>query len=105
LTMRFRHALGEVVREQRLAKSLTLRGVSTKGFVSIGHLSDIERGVKEASSDTIEAIANGLGIESYWLIIEAGYRMTGEAPFIPDTPEGLFIRNSRWVEQYSDLVI
>jgi transcriptional regulator with XRE-family HTH domain len=105
LTLKFRHAFGEAVREQRLAKRLTLRDVSAKGLVSIGHLSDIERGVKQASSYTIECIANGLAIESYTLIIEAGYRMTAEATYVPDTPESLFIRNPRWVEQYSDLVI
>jgi transcriptional regulator with XRE-family HTH domain len=84
--MNFRHALGEVIREQRLAKGLTLRTVSANGYVSLGHLSDVERGQKEASSDCVEAIANGLGVNAYDLIIEAGYRMAG----VPDTPESLF---------------
>lgn len=84
--MKFRHALGEVIREQRLAKGLSLRAVSSNGFVSLGHLSEVERGENEASSDCLEAIANGLGVNTYDLIIEAGYRMAG----IPDTPESLF---------------
>lgn len=86
--MNFRQALGEVIREQRLAKELTLRQVSSNGYVSLGHLSDIERGTKEASSDIMDSIANGLGVELYELIIKAGYRM-GDLE-VPDTPEDLF---------------
>lgn len=86
--MNFRQALGEVIREQRLAKEMTLRQVSSNGYVSLGHLSDIERGTKEASSDIMDSIANGLGVELYELIIKAGYRM-GDLE-IPDTPEDLF---------------
>lgn len=86
--MNFRQAIGEVIREQRLAKDLTLRDVSRNGFVSIGHLSDVERGCKEPSSDCLDAIANGLGINTYDLIIEAGYRMSEWQ--VPDTPEDLF---------------
>lgn len=86
--MIFRQALGEVIREQRLALGLTMREVSSNGYVSLGHLSDVERGVKEPSSDIIDSIANGLGIETYELIIKAGYRM-GNLD-VPDTPESLF---------------
>lgn len=86
--MNFRQAIGEVIRDQRLAKELTLRDVSRNGFVSIGHLSDVERGYKEASSDCLDAIANGLGVNTYDLIIEAGYRMSEWQ--VPDTPEDLF---------------
>ncbi len=86
--MKFRQALGEVIREQRLAKEMTLRDVSRNGYVSLGHLSDVERGAKEASSDLIGSIANGLGVETYELIIKAGYRMADLD--VPDTPESLF---------------
>ena len=86
--MNFRQALGEVIREQRLAKELTLRTVSSNGYVSLGHLSEVERGENEVSSDCLEAIANGLGVNSYELIIKAGYRMADAE--VPDTPETLF---------------
>ena len=102
--MEFSRALGEVVREQRLAKNLTLRAVCDKGFVSSGHLSDIENGRKECSSVVISNIANGLGVETYDLIIEAGYRMAGDRlAIVPDTPESLFVRNLEWQSQYADL--
>jgi transcriptional regulator with XRE-family HTH domain len=101
--MEFSKALGEVIREQRLAKNLTLREVSANGFVSMGHLSDVENGRKECSSVVIGNIANGLGVESHNLIIEAGFRMAEKGLAIPDTPESLFVRDSKWATQYADL--
>ena len=101
--MRFREALGEVVREQRLANGLQLRDVSEKGHLSYSFLSEVERGLKECSSDYLNAIANGLGVNTYDLIIEAGYRMAEESVKVPDTPEFLFERNSLWQTQYADL--
>lgn len=101
--MNFRQAFGEVVRAQRLAKNLTLRQVSRNGFVSMGHLSDVENGRKEGSSAFIDGVAKGLGVNAYDLIIEAGFRMAEKGIEIPDTPESLFVRDSRWANQYADL--
>lgn len=86
--MNFRQALGEVVREQRLAQGRSMRSITDEGFIAIGYLSEVERGHKDPSSQVIEAIANGLGVEAYELIIKAGYRMADLE--IPDTPESLF---------------
>lgn len=82
----FRQALGEVIREQRLAQGRSLRSITDEGFIALGYLSEVERGHKDASSEVVEAIANGLGVNAYELIIEAGYRMAQ----VPDTPESLF---------------
>jgi transcriptional regulator with XRE-family HTH domain len=102
--MKFREALGEVVREQRHANGLQLRDVSDKGHLSYSFLSEVERGLKECSSDYLTAIAKGLGVETYDLIIEAGYRMASDGrELIPDTPESLFIRTPEWQAQYADL--
>lgn len=103
--MKFYEALGEVIREQRLAKGLSLRAVSQVGFVSMGHLSDVENGRKEGSSNFINGVANGLGIEPSELIIQAGFKMSQVQ--IPDSPEDLFprpIRDDKWIRQYADLV-
>jgi len=99
--MKFSEALGEVVRERRRALGLTLRDVSSTGYVSMGHLSDVENGRKEGSSSFINGVANGLGIEASELIIQAGFRMAGLE--VPDTPESLFERGSVWANQYADL--
>lgn len=97
----FQTAFGEVVRERRLANKQTLRTLSANGHLALGYLSEVERGQKCASSDIIEAIANGLGVESCELIIEAGLRMAE----VPDSPESLFpdVRNLEWQKQYADL--
>ena len=86
--MKFRQALGEVIRAERLANGLTLRDVSRRGFVSLGHLSEVERGENDPSSECLDGIANGLGVKVSSLIVKAGDLMTEWE--IPDTPESLF---------------
>lgn len=73
--MKFYESLGEVIREERIRRGYSLRQISQRGYVSMGHLSDVENGRKEGSSAFIEAVAGALGIPTYELIIEAGYRM------------------------------
>lgn len=73
--MTYRHALGTVIHETRLEKSLTLRQVSSKGLISIGYLSEVERGQKEPSSELLLCIAYGLGVHVHEIIIMAGYRL------------------------------
>jgi transcriptional regulator with XRE-family HTH domain len=104
LRLKFRQAFGEVVRDERLAQSLTQREVGERGHLSYSFLSEVERGLKDCASDYIEAIAKGLGVNAYDLVIEAGYRMTDGAVYVPNTVESLFSRNSKWQGQYSDLV-
>lgn len=101
--MKFSKALGEAIRDQRRAKGLSLRQVSQRGVISMGHLSDVENGRKEGSSVFIECVAKGLSVEAYDLIIEAGYRMAGSTIQVPDTPEKLFVRDDSWQNQYADL--
>jgi transcriptional regulator with XRE-family HTH domain len=101
--MNFRSVFGEVVREQRQAQDLQLRDLAEKSFLSYSYLSELERGLKECSSSTMECIANGLGVKLYDLIIETGYRLAGNDIVVPDTPETLFVRDSKWYDQYADL--
>lgn len=85
--MRYRVALGEVIREERLAQERTQRHLSMGGIISIGFLSEVERGQKEISSELLEGVACGLGVKSYELVIRAGLKMAGQE--IPDTPAEL----------------
>ncbi len=48
--MRFRHALGEALRETRHEQKHNLRDVAQRGCIALGYLSEIERGHKEVSS-------------------------------------------------------
>jgi transcriptional regulator with XRE-family HTH domain len=57
-----RKVIGDVLRARRLAQHRTLREVSTAANVSLGYLSEIERGHKEASSELLGAICEALGV-------------------------------------------
>jgi transcriptional regulator with XRE-family HTH domain len=53
--------IGDALRARRQAQHRTLREVSTAANVSLGYLSEIERGQKEASSELLAAICDALG--------------------------------------------
>jgi transcriptional regulator with XRE-family HTH domain len=55
-----RRVLGETLRGQRLRQQRTLREVSGAARVSLGYLSEVERGQKEASSELLSAICDAL---------------------------------------------
>jgi transcriptional regulator with XRE-family HTH domain len=79
----FKHSLGEVIKDFRVERCLTQRQLAAKAFISHNYLSEIERGVKELSSEILENLAAGMEVPSYDLIIEAGYRMAEVK--VPDT--------------------
>ena len=56
-----RQLLGDVLRRLRLRQGRTLREVSASARVSLGYLSEVERGQKEASSELLAAICGALG--------------------------------------------
>ena len=57
-----RHLLGDVLRRLRVRQGRTLREVSGVARVSLGYLSEVERGQKEASSELLAAICTALGV-------------------------------------------
>jgi len=56
-----RRVIGDALRSRRQGQHRTLREVSTAANVSLGYLSEIERGQKEASSELLAAICEALG--------------------------------------------
>jgi transcriptional regulator with XRE-family HTH domain len=58
----FRRLLGEVLRAQRMRQGRTLREVSAEARVSLGYVSEIERGQKEASSELLASICSALDV-------------------------------------------
>lgn len=57
-----RHLIGEVLRTQRVARGLTLRDVSARAQVSLGYISEVERGQKEPSSELLAALCGALEV-------------------------------------------
>lgn len=92
-----RHEIGDVMRDYRTKRGLTLRDMSERSNVALGYLSELERGQKEASSEVLASIAQGLNIPLSELLHEVADRLslfeefTYEAP-VPDTiPEDFFV--------------
>lgn len=93
-----RNELGDVLRDARLAQSKTLRDVSSVARVSLGYLSEVERGQKEASSELLTSICEALDVPMSVVLHEVSDRfalaeaafITDVVPAIPDTvPEWL----------------
>jgi transcriptional regulator with XRE-family HTH domain len=63
MALLLREALGESLRRARVSQSRTLREVSSVARVSLGYLSEVERGRKEASSELLASICDALEVE------------------------------------------
>jgi len=59
--------LGKGIRFYRQQRQLSQAALAEKANISITFLSNIERGIKFPTSDTLSALANGLGVEVYEL--------------------------------------
>lgn len=57
-----RKLLGEVLRDIRLEQGLTLREISEKSAISLGYISEIERGKKEVSSEVMFSLCKALDV-------------------------------------------
>jgi transcriptional regulator with XRE-family HTH domain len=66
-----RRVIGDALRARRQGQHRTLREVSTAANVSLGYLSEIERGQKEASSELLAAICHALGAQLSELLRDA----------------------------------
>lgn len=64
-----RRELGDVLREQRQVQGRTLRDVSASAKVSLGYLSEIERGEKEASSELLSSVCAALGLQQSEMLL------------------------------------
>ncbi len=62
MTVLLREAVGERLRRARTDQSRTLREVSRAARVSLGYLSEVERGRKEASSELLASICGALDL-------------------------------------------
>ena len=62
MTVLLREAIGDRLRHTRTTQHRTLREVSRSARVSLGYLSEVERGRKEASSELLAAICEALDL-------------------------------------------
>jgi transcriptional regulator with XRE-family HTH domain len=72
MTTLLREVIGDVLRRARVEQGRTLREVSDSARVSLGYLSEVERGRKEASSELLSAICGALDVPMSRVLSEAG---------------------------------
>jgi len=75
MTALVREVIGDVLRQARMEQRRTLREVSDAARVSLGYLSEVERGRKEASSELLSAICGALEVPLSRVLTDAGETM------------------------------
>ena len=75
----WREAVGGVLREERHQQQRTLADVAERAGVSTQHLSEVERGRKEASSEVLEAVSGSLGLRLVDLTRRVTRRLDGRS--------------------------
>ncbi|MGN6780236.1 MAG: helix-turn-helix domain-containing protein, partial [Marmoricola sp.] len=82
----FRRALGDVLRAQRVERGMTLREVSAEARVSLGYISEIERGQKEASSELLASLCGALDVRLSDVLREVSHAVAVEEAATAPTP-------------------
>ena len=73
--------VGGALRTARLSQSRSLREVAKSARVSLGYLSEVERGQKEPSSELLNSICDALGITLTSLLSDVALSLrTAETP-------------------------
>jgi transcriptional regulator with XRE-family HTH domain len=87
-----RNELGDVLRDARLMQGKTLRDISSEARVSLGYLSEVERGQKEASSELLASICDALDMPMSAILREVSDRFAmaesfAAGPVMPAIPD------------------
>lgn len=82
----FRRLLGDVLRAQRMRRGMTLREVSAEARVSLGYISEIERGQKEASSELLASLCGALEMPLSSVLREVSVAVAIEEASLEPTP-------------------
>ncbi len=97
-----RRLIGEVLREHRRAQHRTLRQVSASAQVSLGYLSEVERGQKEPSSELLGSICEALDVPLSVVLREVSEHLAAAeahaqppvvTPVAPVAPRRLHVTN------------
>ncbi len=70
-----RNQIGDVLRSARRQQGRTLREISGAARVSLGYLSEVERGQKEASSELLSSICEALEMPMSMVLREVSTRI------------------------------
>jgi transcriptional regulator with XRE-family HTH domain len=81
-----RRVLGSELRAQRLIQGRTLREVSSEARVSLGYLSEVERGQKEASSELLASICSALDVPMSTVLRSVSNELAIHEDSVPTAP-------------------
>ena len=76
----WRHMLGGSLRDRRKALGDTLDDVAQRAGVSPQYLSEIERGLKEPSSEVVAAVSGALGVSLLDLTLDVARSLSANVP-------------------------
>lgn len=68
--------IGQSLRGARTNQNRTLRDVAREARVSLGYLSEVERGQKEASSELLNSICQALGLSLSYVVSDVAREIT-----------------------------
>ena len=75
--------IGSTLRSARVAQGRTLRDVAKDARVSLGYLSEVERGQKEASSELLNSICQALDLSLSSVMVDVALLVkTAESPIL-----------------------
>jgi transcriptional regulator with XRE-family HTH domain len=78
-----RSHIGSALRAARIEQGRTLRDVAKSARVSLGYLSEVERGHKEASSELLNAICTALDLSLSTILLDVATVVRAqEAPLV-----------------------
>ncbi|MET1005898.1 MAG: helix-turn-helix transcriptional regulator [Propionibacteriaceae bacterium] len=75
-----RQVFGDVLRQARLTQGRTLADVAGEAQVSTPYLSEVERGLKEASSEVLAAICRALDLRAVDLVARTHGQLSARGP-------------------------
>jgi len=82
----YRHSLGDVLRRRRVQQGMTLREVSAGARVSLGYISEVERGQKEASSELLASLCAALDVPLSAVLLEVSSEVAREESLATPVP-------------------
>ena len=92
--VQLRREICEVLRSLRQNHGRTLRDVTAESRVSLGYLSEVELGQKEASSELLGSICQALQVPLYVVLREVSDRIArAERSMVPDTVPDELVRS------------
>ncbi|WZH53438.1 MAG: helix-turn-helix transcriptional regulator [Nocardioides alkalitolerans] len=91
----YRHSLGDVLRRRRVQQGMTLREVSAGARVSLGYISEVERGQKEASSELLASLCAALDVPLSTVLLEVSSEVAREESLAAPVPITVSARPSR----------